>query len=87
MYRYSVLSNNQLLFKIQLWKSFWVETSVPTKSIFFKQIGNLLEQVEISFGKIVNTALENLKFGTLKYWIGTKFREHKRLFRALGTIV
>ena len=43
---------------------------------------------------MVNTALENLvkisgnmTFGLLKYWIGTKFRAQKRLFRALGTIV
>ena len=28
-----------------------------------------------------------MTFGILKYLIGTKFRAHKRLFKALGTIV
>ena len=32
---------------------------VPTKPIFFQQIGNLLEQGHITFGTIVNKALEN----------------------------
>ena len=60
---------------------------------FFQRIGDLLEPGEISFGNIVNVALENLT-NLWKYdiWytlilIGTKFRAHKRLFRALGTIV
>ena len=60
---------------------------------FFQQIGNLWEQGQINFGNIVNIALENLT-NLWKYDIcytlildGTKFRAHKRLFRALGTIV
>ena len=41
----------------------------------------------------VNIALKiqqicgNMTFSILKYWIGVKFRAHKCLFRALGTMV
>ena len=47
----------------------------------------MLEQGKIFFGNMVNIALENLTFGILEYQIGTKFRAHECLFRALGTLV
>ena len=37
-----------------------VHASVPTKPIFFSEMGDLLEQGEIAFSHIVNVALENL---------------------------
>ena len=76
---------------------FLIITSTPKQcshlADFFQRIGDLLEQGQIIFGNIGSIALENLtnlwKYDTwytlMLVWY--KILAHKRLFRALGTIV
>ena len=45
---------------MQYYCTIYCTVNVPTKTFFFQQIGDLLEQGHISFGNIVNVALENL---------------------------
>ena len=59
---------------------------------FCQRISDLLKQGQIIFGNMIHIALEkstNLRkydICILQYWVGTKFRAHKSLFTALGTI-